>query len=287
MVAFGMVSVGNAAGMGWSIEPAPALPAGSGLRAVACLSRIACSAVGGAREVQWNGHAWSISATAPALAGFNSELCWSATVCMVVGWSGEYADRAFAERWNGSRWSVSTPRSSGLLTDVSCPSLRMCLAVGSHFDELSPAPRLLLVGMHVTADARRAARNARSVPTRAPGAVLKPKPADAAGCRSGHPGGLWGDTLAGRIGPMVERSDYVPPSRCGEGGRSRSSCGVLSAPIIAPVAIGAFAVTLLVHDHIHGVVGTRPRRPSGALDRVARPDVCATRCPGAPQSLDH
>jgi hypothetical protein len=86
---------------------------------------------------------------------------------------------------------------------------------------------------------------------------------------------------------MAELSEYVSPGRFGEGGRSRSPRGVLSELIIAPVASGAFAVILLVHDRIFGAGGTRPPRPSGALERVARPGVCSTRCPGASQSLDH
>jgi hypothetical protein len=86
---------------------------------------------------------------------------------------------------------------------------------------------------------------------------------------------------------MAELSDYVSPGRFGEGGRSRSPRGVLSELIIAPVAIGAFAVLLLVHDHIFGVGRTRPPRPSGALERVARPGACSTRCRQASQSLEH
>jgi hypothetical protein len=86
---------------------------------------------------------------------------------------------------------------------------------------------------------------------------------------------------------MAERSDYVPPIRFGEGGRSRSPRGGLSELIIGPVAAGAFAVILLVRDHIFGVGGARPPRPSGALECVARPGVCSTRCPGASQSLEH
>jgi hypothetical protein len=86
---------------------------------------------------------------------------------------------------------------------------------------------------------------------------------------------------------MAERSDYVGPIRFGEGGGSRAPRGGLSELIIAPVAAGAFAVMLLVHDHIFGVGGTRPPRPSGALERVARPGVCSTRCPGASRSLEH
>jgi hypothetical protein len=83
---------------------------------------------------------------------------------------------------------------------------------------------------------------------------------------------------------MAERFDRVPPPRSGEGGRSRSPRGILDELIIAPVA---FALILLIHDHIFGVGGTRPRQPGGHLERLASPGVCSTRCPGAPQALEH
>ena len=164
VVAFSVVSVGNAAGMGWSIEPAPALPAPGpgiwgGLSEVACSSRIACTAVGYAGAAQWNGRTWSVSVAAPALAEpppstapaafFYSVSCSSATACVAVGGSSDYGDRTFAERWNGSSWSVITRDAPGPFTDVSCPSSRMCLAVGSNLDVLGSASLRTLAVAHV------------------------------------------------------------------------------------------------------------------------------------------
>lgn len=66
--------------------------------------------------------------------------CWAAGVscdpagdCTAVGAVGLRPQRSFAERWDGSSWSlqrISSPK-GGQLVAVSCPSTRHCVAVGA------------------------------------------------------------------------------------------------------------------------------------------------------------
>lgn len=85
---------------------------------------------------------WSIQPT-PNPSGATASLltsvsCTSSTACTAVGYSLSKSDpspSALAERWNGSAWSIQAtptpPRSSvNLLASVSCPSTRICVAVG-------------------------------------------------------------------------------------------------------------------------------------------------------------
>jgi hypothetical protein len=129
---------------GWSIQrlDQPGIALGQ-LTAVSCSSDTACIAVGviGTRALteHWDGSSWRVlSMSSPSgsssLAGVS---CRSGGSCIAVG--SAFVERspatALVERWNGSTWSRQrTPRvghaRSARLTGVSCPSARVCVAVG-------------------------------------------------------------------------------------------------------------------------------------------------------------
>jgi hypothetical protein len=135
-------------------------PAGVGaLSAVSCSSSLACVAVGGgpncfatgggsvcsghgaAPAERWNGHGWSLKATATVVGGADSALldvsCVSARACTAVGTYPQSATYApLAEGWSGTSWAVEpTPfdaqAGESNLVGVSCTSRRACTAVGS------------------------------------------------------------------------------------------------------------------------------------------------------------
>jgi hypothetical protein len=65
------------------------------------------------------------------LATLSSVSCASASTCMGVGYSIKgFQVRALVERWNGRRWRLMHAHGARELESVSCPSRRMCLAVG-------------------------------------------------------------------------------------------------------------------------------------------------------------
>jgi hypothetical protein len=138
-------------GTHWRIEPTPN-PAGSPfsiLAAVSCTSKRACTAVGstlaGKATVplaeRWNGSRWSIESTPrppkaehSALAGVS---CPTSDECIAVGEYGTTpsAFSGFAERWNGSRWTLAgvvRPGAGAFLASVSCSSGVNCTAVGAY-----------------------------------------------------------------------------------------------------------------------------------------------------------
>jgi hypothetical protein len=129
---------------------------GSGdLTGVACTSRTACTAVGNAPTAsgfstrvvveRWNGARWSSQST-PTLAGSHGASllavsCVSGTDCVAVGVSyerpGGLDSVTLAERWNGSRWSITpTPPAphlhDGTLDAVSCSSPSACSATAMY-----------------------------------------------------------------------------------------------------------------------------------------------------------
>ena len=136
----------------WSIEPVPK-PPNSGdteLSGVSCTSTRACVAVGW-RDVpatndpvplveRWNGSTWSTEHTPMSnTAGWSGSLsavsCASSSACVAVGLS--YGDNSssgpFAERWDGSSWSIERIPQLGdaeALDGVSCASSTDCTAVG-------------------------------------------------------------------------------------------------------------------------------------------------------------
>lgn len=143
-----------AAAPAWSIQPTP-VPVGatsSVLAGISCSSRATCVAVGHFTDrrgrgmplaERWNGNTWSIQRT-PAPAGARASLLFAAscaepTACTAVGSTTNRSGATvpFAERWNGSRWSIQhVPALAAgrghvsYLGGVSCPSRTYCTAVG-------------------------------------------------------------------------------------------------------------------------------------------------------------
>jgi hypothetical protein len=130
-------------GSRWSRQPSSHLRAG--LSAVSCPSAHWCMAAGSVgtgehlRVARWNGRAWSdqrLPDPAPlAGEGVAGLSCASAKACTVVGWFSQAENMVggFAERWNGTHWSVQPvghDAGQGSLNGVACPSTRACTAVG-------------------------------------------------------------------------------------------------------------------------------------------------------------
>lgn len=125
----------------WTISPSPN---DGTLKAVSCVSRTFCKAVGfnslnGAQTSieSWNGTSWRISAS-PHSGTLNAVSCVSASFCTAVGYylNGSSVERTLIESWNGSKWKVSTSANDGtsnnLLNGVSCVSKTSCKAVGTY-----------------------------------------------------------------------------------------------------------------------------------------------------------
>ncbi len=136
-------------GVRWVVLSTPRDHARGGVfRGVSCAWRRACIAVGslaGAALVErWNGVKWAMQTT-PKLPGQTVDLsgvsCSSSKACTAVGTfhvtnglsPTQLAPSQLAERWNGARWVIQkTPDvfNGGSLVGVSCPSGRVCSAVG-------------------------------------------------------------------------------------------------------------------------------------------------------------
>jgi hypothetical protein len=135
-------------GSGWVFQSTPDPSGGTviNLEDVSCTSETACTAVGhyyasGTKTLaeRWNGTSWSIQTT-PNPSGeegsageLTSVSCTSSTSCMAVGHKSKSGTRAFAERWNGTEWtivSVPSPSEEARFEDVSCTSSTSCMAVG-------------------------------------------------------------------------------------------------------------------------------------------------------------
>jgi hypothetical protein len=125
------------------------------LTGVACTSLTACIAVGNAPTEggsstgvvveRWNGAHWSSQRT-PALPGSHGASllaisCVSTTECVAVGVSyerpGELDSTTLAERWSGSRWTITPTPSApdlhdGTLDAVSCSSPNACSATATY-----------------------------------------------------------------------------------------------------------------------------------------------------------
>ncbi len=118
----------------------------NGLLADSCVGGSFCMAVGltagdaaTTLTEMWNGADWTVvpspdpaDATDSSLSGIS---CTSPTFCMAVGSSGTQSEtNAFAEEWDGARWSVLAVNGQvdgvTVLTGVSCASQSMCAAVG-------------------------------------------------------------------------------------------------------------------------------------------------------------
>jgi hypothetical protein len=145
----------SASGPGWSLVPTPNPVGPDGqLLWVSCPSTTACFAVGTYVDAsgtgvslaeRWNGVAWSVQPTpnppGAAVSILNGVSCTSSSACVAVGAyrDGSGANHAFAERWNGTTWSLqSVPEPPGsqnsLLNADSCSSASSCTAVGADTD---------------------------------------------------------------------------------------------------------------------------------------------------------
>lgn len=134
--------------------PVPAGAVSASLRAVACVSRVSCTAVGSfvdaagetaALVKRWDGRTWKlqsaaipVEATASALNGVS---CPIADTCIAVGQftSSAGTPMTLAERWNGTGWSLqgtSTPGGATASTMLGVARTRtlVCTAVGDFSD---------------------------------------------------------------------------------------------------------------------------------------------------------
>ena len=129
-------------GSHWSVVRSPN-GQGSYLVGIACSDASMCMAVGaGSTNVlqslaeEWNGSTWSI-VSSPSGGQLLGVACSNAAACMAVGGTGDGG--ASSEQWNGQKWSlreVLSPAAavpySVSLSDVVCPSISDCTAVGNY-----------------------------------------------------------------------------------------------------------------------------------------------------------
>jgi hypothetical protein len=148
-------------GTRWSIEPSekPVGAKTSLLFGVACVSRVACVAVGSVTDRRGvtapvverrNGKRWRVERTpdvgssSRGVSYLGGVSCPSSRDCIAVGYSGNSAGTVgapLAERWNGVGWRVEPAplpagASVGFLSAVSCASARSCVAVGFFVNRL-------------------------------------------------------------------------------------------------------------------------------------------------------
>jgi hypothetical protein len=149
-------------GTKWSVVVPPGAPGATGsyLNAVSCMGPKSCVAVGYSYNSvstntfaeRWNGTKWSV-APSPNPAGDSRDLqavsCTTSANCLAVGFytATSGSDSTFAERWNGSKWSIVTtanPKNSdSYLNGVSCPSPSSCMAVGATYGTTGPGRTLV------------------------------------------------------------------------------------------------------------------------------------------------
>lgn len=122
------------------------------LDGVACPSAKVCVAVGFSHDTtgddpaatlveRWNGSGWAAQDTskvvrAPSNSTLSGVSCVTATACIAVGSfrNGDGISMTLTERWTGSRWlrdPSPSPPDGGELDSVLCPSITLCVAVGS------------------------------------------------------------------------------------------------------------------------------------------------------------
>jgi hypothetical protein len=141
-------------GTSWTIQSTPIPGGGSdpSLSGVSCTEPNACTAVGsfftGSRTVpladRWDGTNWTTQSGAVArgstASGFSSVSCPALKVCHAVGFNtSNGVTSAFAESWNGTRWSIpdfhGVPNQvSSHLSGISCSSVVACMGVGTFTD---------------------------------------------------------------------------------------------------------------------------------------------------------
>jgi len=128
-------------------------PPANQLYGVSCPSSTYCVAVGinenaevnggGALIQTWNGATWTSVAPKAPKGALSTELlgvsCATAKSCVAVGLSLNSGGIGvpLAETWNGRTWAAGTPArpagsTGGQLDNVSCPTAKSCVAVGSY-----------------------------------------------------------------------------------------------------------------------------------------------------------
>jgi hypothetical protein len=159
IVGLGFATASSAATAGWSELPLPTRHALTPYE-VSCASRSTCFAVGQRDSdlfVRYEGTRAQRLAGPRIRSSINALACPSATACIAVGMSGRRANHGLAAlRWSKGRWStMSLPARPGRslqesqyqLGGLSCPSTRMCVAVGdvqSALNSSHPVTRPLL-----------------------------------------------------------------------------------------------------------------------------------------------
>ncbi len=136
-------------GARWRIQPAPVPPGAqfSELNAVSCTAAAGCIAVGdyvtssGADVTlaeRWNGTDWRLvpapTPSGPPISFFTGVACPAPAACIAVGTSlAASGNRTFAERWDGTSWTVQRTQRTpgGFLASVWCQSATACIATGS------------------------------------------------------------------------------------------------------------------------------------------------------------
>ena len=155
---------GAAGAAGWAFErSANALEPHGTMAGIACPAGNSCVSVGYYLDPdnlvsplveQWDGSTWRTVTVPVPDTSYDARLravsCASPTACVAVG---NYADprgglTAFAERWNGTTWTLETmPDGISELYGVSCPAADACAAVGGeqsvHWDGTSWTARQL------------------------------------------------------------------------------------------------------------------------------------------------
>jgi hypothetical protein len=148
-------------GTSWTLQhtPAEGSDTGTSLSAITCPSHVKCFAAGtqtfGVGEPmgattstlteRWTGSRWKYQSVQPdtpgdgsgaedavdALAGIS---CSSSSHCTAVGLASEDTScnrcGTLAERFNGHRWTLQRPSQADGLQSVSCPAVKLCVAVG-------------------------------------------------------------------------------------------------------------------------------------------------------------
>lgn len=139
-------------GVTWTIQstPNPTGATSAVLRGISCTASTACSAVGdfiGSSSITtlaeiWNGAIWAAQPTPnPSGGTTNSFLtsisCASPTACTAIGFEMTSPGTVpLAEAWNGINWTIQPTQNpagatQSYLYGVSCPPVKVCVAVGS------------------------------------------------------------------------------------------------------------------------------------------------------------
>lgn len=136
----------------WTIRTVPTVGNQGRILGLSCISATSCIGVGWKKESSfsspaslaafWNGEKWTLQTVPAPEASTSAELtsvsCTSASACTAAGTYTPIASgkkTPFAERWNGTSWTVQTmpvPLQSeeAVLNGVSCPLATACVAVG-------------------------------------------------------------------------------------------------------------------------------------------------------------